>query len=71
MTLLKPAPHLKMHVCDESAVQLRILVEGLVAGENHLQQFLPTFKRIIVLTNQKADERELKLGQNFFDSEIF
>ena len=63
--------NLKMHVCDEGVVELWVLVDGLVAGADHLQQLLPPLERVVVLPDQKADERKLKLGQNFVDPEKF
>ena len=59
--------NLKMHICDEGVVELRVLVDGLVAGANHLQQLLPPLERVVVLPDQKTDERKLKLSQNFFN----
>ena len=58
-----------MHVSDEGGVELRVLVEGLVTGAHHLQQLLPTLEGVVVMAHQEADERKLKLGQDFFDSE--
>ena len=61
--------YLKMHVVDEGVVHLRVLVESLVAGENHFQQLLPALEGVVVLPHQEADEGELELGENLIQAD--
>ena len=67
---IKTSYYLKMHVGDEGVVQLRVLIEGLVAGEHHLQQLLPTLEGVVVVSHQEANERKLQLSQNFVQTEM-
>jgi hypothetical protein len=60
--------HLKMHVGDEGVVELRVLVDGVVAGAQQLQQLLPALERVVVVADQEADEGKLELGQDLVDA---
>ena len=66
---IPPCSYLKVHVCDQCEVEVRVLDHRVVAAAEETQEVLPVLEGVVVLTHQETDERELELCENLFGPE--